>query len=168
MKQPYGQTLENIKSRISTWTGVHTMLDTTDAEAPATPTTEAADKIFQWAAPSMATSLPPRITIDAHALSRERRGVISLNGILSAELLFEIPIPTADAGTEASQKEWFMEYVVDAFLDGLEDEPGVDGGLNLAGHSMTLPPGLVDPDELPNAARNLVLWVWQEQIDINV
>lgn len=161
MSGPVGASLGNLRTRLSLMPAVSSILGVDTAD-------EAADLIFLWAGPAYSTTPPPRIVLDATSLTSRRATTANMTGTMSAEMLVEVVIPTANAATEHDQMSWFINNVVDPLLVAVAEDIGANGGLDLLDWNMTLSPGRVEQEALPAAMDDSVVWIWQHSFGLMV
>ena len=145
--------LTNVKNTIAGLASFQTLTGAADATA-------AKAFIHDFAADDTGTQDPPRIILDIDGYTGTLHGG-RFNGPCQVLAMLQFEIPAANAATEADQAGWFWDQVEDWF-DELEADSNGGGQLSLENIEMSLPPGLIEPDE--NSGR--IVWLTQFRLAV--
>jgi len=154
VKQRIKAVLANVRDMLADIEIVQTIADVETAA-------EAKNRIHYFAAidDGAAINLPPRIILDIDGLSEEFTAS-QFGGTVRVLILLEATIPTANAATEQDQALWFWD-VVENILDDSEDAINADGGLVVRNRDISIPPGPIDPADLPESFATSPVWLTQ-------
>jgi len=120
---------------------------------------EAAEHIYEFAARDDGTDKVPRFILDVDGLT-ERWSASRFGGTIPVIVHLELEIPKVNAFTHQAQALWFWGKL-ETLLDEWEAAVNVGGGLVNLARSMSLPPGPVESEDLPESFGTNPVWICQ-------
>ncbi len=157
-KKRFAAVLDNVKTALAGLTVFQTLTGADDAD-------EAKASIYQFGVDDDdERNIPPRIILDLDGHDGRKDGG-GFRGPTFVLMLHEYAIPQASSASYQSAAEWFWGQI-DDWYDAFEDAVNGSGQLSVDNIEMSLPPGPIDSEDLPEVFPNRNVWMTQFRVEV--